>query len=460
MNKKIKIKRSDLKMSNISVILEGKTNRLLEDLSSFAAKSCYNSELPKMGDRINVEGNLFNTGHHTTMEHNSYSFAIEGISVGDVTFGLHLCHPFYNTDQRSGRFCIDMFENPDFEYISKYIQEHWNISEESLEEVIKYIKKASTIFSDNKNDAIEVAKKFFGEERPNYKGNANRNAEKIAKEQLRSVIPVIFPTGLLYTIDFITLVSMWESAWSPVMRKVTDLMKDVVIQDDPEAEKYFIEKNRRQSDWTANIFDLHKENIYVGDQFRRVSKLKFSLGDFSVSKKDSSVDNLHFSPERMNQNVDFVKYRTMLSVASYGQDQRHRTVKRGIPIFTNKFYLPPILKELNLQYAIESLMKNWIDLTKKVPASLSMILAPYGAVLEYDKLASINALEHEIGKRSCFNAQEEIYHLATELRAKLDNETLKELLSPACYNGACIEGNRFCGRDLSNRDNFFPKRKI
>src|SRR3989344_1287129 len=94
-------------------------------LASHAAQKCYQEESPEMGDMINVENRLFKTSHHTTLEHHSFTFDIEGISVSDITFGARLTSPFYNSDQRSGRFCAMMFLNPNFTSIEEYIKILW-----------------------------------------------------------------------------------------------------------------------------------------------------------------------------------------------------------------------------------------------------------------------------------------------------------------------------------------------
>lgn len=39
------------------------------DLTSHAAKICYQSEEPEWGKRIDAENILFKTGHHTTFQH-------------------------------------------------------------------------------------------------------------------------------------------------------------------------------------------------------------------------------------------------------------------------------------------------------------------------------------------------------------------------------------------------------
>ncbi len=85
-------------------------------LASHAARTCYAADVPELGEIIDVENRLFRTGHHSTLEHNYYTFNIDGIPVSSMVFGLHLTAPFYNTDQRSGRFS-KMYDNPDMNEI-------------------------------------------------------------------------------------------------------------------------------------------------------------------------------------------------------------------------------------------------------------------------------------------------------------------------------------------------------
>ena len=108
-----------------------------ECMADYAARGCYRSEPPILKEEpvLDVEKQLFLSSHHTTMEHQLFNFEIDGISISDVTLGLHLLSPYYNTDQRSGRFS-KMYENPDFEEIRQYIiqiyNEIENINEDSL----------------------------------------------------------------------------------------------------------------------------------------------------------------------------------------------------------------------------------------------------------------------------------------------------------------------------------------
>jgi hypothetical protein len=73
---------------------------------------------------------------------------------------------------------------------------------------------------------------------------------------------------------------------------------------------------------------------------------------------------------------------------------------------------------------------------------------------------------HEQAKRLCWCAQEEIYNLNVQLSQQLkaagQNNLVAEMLPPCATNG-CIEGLRYCGRDIrvwKNGENGFKERGI
>ena len=148
----------------VNVKLIAHTNKDPLDLTSHAAKVCYQSVEPEWGKRMDVEGILFKTGHHTTLQHFFVTFYIEGISVGDITLGMHLGSAFDNSDQRSGRYCAKMFLDPDYIKIQKYIGKYCpDVKEDKLKQVMKYIEDGVEVYHNNVQKAEEIAKRFPNE---------------------------------------------------------------------------------------------------------------------------------------------------------------------------------------------------------------------------------------------------------------------------------------------------------
>ncbi len=446
------------------------TEMSLLDLSSYAALTCYNPEIPEIGKRIHVKDRLFETGHHTTLQHNSYTFAIDGLAVADVTFGLHLAASFYNSDQRSGRFCIDMFKNPDYGQFESYIRTFWpDVSNTVVSEIIEYIQYGIGVFNCYQPTAVAIAKRLLQEERPHFpEKNLESTAEKIANEQLRNFISIIFPTGLIFTVNFSTLVAFWQSAWTPVMKHVMDKMVAIVVDGEPELKEFFREEDRIGKEWSVKIA---MNEVYITAPRAFMPQVNVDFEKLFIPPKawQHPVDKLHFRPECMDNSIQRITFTEYVSVATMGQDQRHRTIQRGIPEFTREFYLAPLLQKLQLTSAAEELMQRWIKIIDVCPSTLAMNLAPYGAEIRYKKSAEINALLHESSKRLCWCAQEEIYNLALDVRkglvAKLgDDNKLVQMLNPPCFaDGKCLEGLRYCGRDIKLRehpDNYFVPRQV
>ena len=193
---------------NVKIIAE--TNLSPEFLASHAAKMCYENEVSEVGKLIDVKSRLFNTGHHTTLQHNYFTFMIDGISVSSVYFGLHLTHQFYNSDQRSGRFS-KMYNNPDLNYIKNHLSSYFEEKEVNL--ALDFIGYGLSIYKNNINKIIEYAKDKIKQERPfATEKYIELNSSKIAQEQLRMFISMIMPTALDYTINLSSLFTLYRTA--------------------------------------------------------------------------------------------------------------------------------------------------------------------------------------------------------------------------------------------------------
>jgi len=455
-------------MSRIKVELLSKMDIAPESLISFAARTCYKNERPQIGDHINIPSSVFNPGHHTTLQHSYFTFFIEGISIGDITSGLHLNNSFYNSDQRSGRFCNDMFANPDIEQLINYIKSYWTqITETTLNNIRKYLKSSLNIYQENLAKAISIAEQFIIQERSLASQKfIERNSKKFAQEQLRVFIPVIFPTANTYTINLSTIIAMRASAWSPVLKDIFHKMINLITERYSELD--FIQ--RIYEDYPDWGFPLLNGNTLKEEPSLKILKLnKDEIKDFLKpnAKEMHPVDLSQFHPKFMNNKLIRIENEVELSLATMGQDQRHRTINRSIPNFTGDFYLPPIVKACNIpEEKIMQVINQWKDLSTNIPNSLRTVLAPYGAIVKYKKEMDLNGLAHEQAKRLCWAAQEEIYYLGVLFRKEIPKESkLLKIFQPPCYQtGICAEGKRYCKRDITKRldpnHDYFPRRKV
>ena len=451
----------------IKIELKAFTNQEPTNLISHAAKTCYTSTLPEMGQTIDVKSNLFNTGHHTTLQHSFFTFAIDGLSVNSVTFGLHLAAPFYNTDQRSGRFS-KMYKEPNFEDMEEYIKHLWkDVTTKQIENIISWIKMGTDIYHNNIEKATELAAEEIKKERPHANEKyISRNAPKFAQEQLRNFITTLSPTGFDYTINLSALTALYRSAWSPEMKFAVNKMVKEVLNKYPDLEYMFEEDSKLDKTWVPEI-SSEKISLKEKPELKLIKEKSHLPDEINFTTGKDAVDLAYFRPENMDYNTEQITTNVKTSIATFGQDQRHRTVKRSAPKITGEFYMPPLVKKLGLEKDAISFMDKYFELKKDIPATLHTALLPYGAMVEYQKSADLNSLKHEQAKRTCWCAQEEIYHLSTALRAEVSkyfgkDHPLLEYLAPACYKGKCIEGSRYCGRSLLKeaKKNFFLDRQI
>ena len=153
-------------MSEVKVSKVAETNVSPTILASHAACMCYNAEAPELGRTIDVKKRLFDTGHHSTLEHNYWTFMIENIPVSSVVFGLHLTAPFYDTDQRSGRFS-KMYENPNMSEIFDMVETYYPFEHVShIRQACKFVENGLDVYAANKDRVTELARDQIRLERP------------------------------------------------------------------------------------------------------------------------------------------------------------------------------------------------------------------------------------------------------------------------------------------------------
>jgi hypothetical protein len=456
------------KREMIQVELKNHGIRTPLEMASFGALICSQSEVPALGEVIDIENAVFKKRHHTTLQHSYFTFLITGVGVGDVTWGPHLTSVHYTTGQRSARLSTDMFASPDFTAIEQYIRHYYNLDRNLLMEVMQYVEYGLGLYQKHIGGAESIAERFLHEERPFAKGGSiGKLKGRVAQEQLRVFIPVIFPTALVHTVSLAALAALYAVAWSAPMRDLTELMVHEVVKKYPDLE--FMFKRRKWPEGepptgTVVGVPLERGDVMYDPRMSVIRMDDIPQEDAIVISHDDMypIDLLPFSPEFMDYNILELKTRNEMSVMTYGQKQRHRTVKRGHPVFTGDFYLPPILSEMGLEREARTMLRRWFSLLGRVPASLFYTLAPYGAVVRYEEVASFNAAIHELSDRGCYKAGPEVYELSRLLDGLTQGTVLGQYLRPPCvFSGRCGQGSQYCGRDMQKlKENPFPKRRV
>lgn len=444
----------------MKVTLKAQTDVSVLELASHAARVCYSINPDTLNQPIDVKARLFDPGHHTTLQHNTFTFFVEDIPVSAVAFGLHLTSPYYNSDQRSGRYS-KMYNEPDFDALRESLLKFYPHA--PADKIMAWVEKGVKIYQDNIARLTELAAEHIQNERPFVPEKyISQNAPKIAQEQLRVFISQLAPTALDFTVNLSALTALYRVAWSPEMRQATQQMADLVVAENPDL-GYMFDSNKRMTKWATDILS-NTATI----AFEPTAKILGTLGDENLvdtTPLPDSLDTFPFAPQLAKNTQFLVQSEVECSCATFGQDQRHRSLKRSAPAFTGAFYVPPLVAEAGLAETAQNYMQEWLDLTKECGRDVATLIAPYGAMVKYKKTGDLNALIHEQGKRTCWCAQEEIYHMACQLRAglkeKIKNPDVLSRFAPPCLaRGLCQEGVRYCGRNLKAKDNYFPKRQI
>jgi len=449
--------------------------------SQLAAAICYQPTIAAaktVAPKISVKDALWKTGHHTTLMHSNQhvSFLLDKIPVSLVTFGLHLQGAHYNTSQRSGRYCTSMFDSDYQDFVVKFIDRYTSLTSTSEigMDILKWVKDGVKYFKNNLSTITEKARIAMKLERPNFNGDLDAQSQRIAQEQLRYVISTIFPTGMMYTINIPTLVALYECAWNVPLANLLkrmygevfgdEYLSTLVEDEDPDKMYHLASRRfRRCSDiplelsftpefasFETKIMRSPKSEVFCTNGSKTNAEMFKHL---TRTQANASADVLQFSPNAnyigLRPVEQTIRSRVSVSVATFGQDQRHRSIVRGVPTVTGEIYVPPLLK--GHEKFFRKHMKTYLELAEHGGTENLIHFIPYGAVVSYVKEADTRAFHHETTKRLCLNAQEEIYYLSEKTIDQMFGKNNDGRPGPPCIiHGKCPEGKRYCGREVAD----------
>ena len=171
----------------------------LEDVITSAGKLCYSKvgvdEISKKSTKEDTERfvkMLSDMGHHSPLEHVSFTFAVEGVSRA-LTHQL-VRHRIASYSQQSQRY-VNLEETFDFVYPNAIINE--GLSSEYAE-IMDYIH----------SKYVDLTQKL--EEKYLARGIDKRSANKKAIEDARYVLPNACETKIVFTMNVRTLLHFFE----------------------------------------------------------------------------------------------------------------------------------------------------------------------------------------------------------------------------------------------------------
>lgn len=456
-------------------------------------------ELHEKRDRL--ARSIFKAGHHTTLQHAHFQFALENVSRQFLWAFLH-SHPFYNSEQVSQRYVTvkpDAMAHPPLE------GEAASIYEDALHQQIEVYHKLTQRLHPIVD--AEYRKRFPYADRMGKR--AQSAIQKKAQEVARYVLPVATQAYLYHTISAVTLLRYYRACRQPDVpleqKIVVQQMVEEVLRADPAfrvvlqeplppscaiAESIPPPWERKESVSFRKNFDATLEgkvSKLVDWSPRALSVLAASVREIAGLTEEELSDveavrrvldpernpiwgqtlNLSFHDKltRAAHHVHYV-FRKKLSHTADSQDQRHRMTPASRPfvgalsLMEPDFIRPVLIRQdagIEKQY-VESMEKTWEAIRRLLALGVSREFASYllpnAVAVRFTESADLLYLHHKHAMRLCYNAQEEIWQASVEEAAQI-REVHPEIgrwLLPPCgvrhrakVKPICPEGERFCG---------------
>lgn len=481
------------------------------------ARTCYSSRLIYDEDvrkdekaialRDDIAKSTYQAGHHTTLQHAHFQFALDGVSR-HALWGFFHTHPFYNSEQVSQRYVEVKPERvviPDFS------------DEQAQERYESSAKRQMAVYKELISLLTPAATDGYFTVYPGRKKNADDKRwvsaiKKRCQEVARYVLPIGTHAHLYHTVSGITLHRyhrIAQSADCPQEQKlVIEQMIEQVNAWDPlffrDVEKILpleqtleerIEKTlpvRNARDFVADfdrdlkgqvsalVYGTSEAPRIMGEALREVFGAKpehlsddqacawllnpaqnpylgEALNLSSLSKAMRALDLVHFTfKKKMSHTADVQQQRHRMNPGA--RPILHQQVVPGVADFiTPKLFLHPLAARAKEVYDTE-MQRNAEDVAFLIERNASpehwQYLLPNAFPVRYTDTASLRDHHHKWTTRLCYNAQEEIW------RASLDEvkqvsalyPQMGRWLLPPCGMRAnsqrspvCPEGIRFCG---------------
>ncbi len=455
---------------------------------------------------------VFDSGHHTTLEHNVFTFLVEGISRQALWSFLH-SHPFYNSSQQSQRY-VTMSANGLAIPKSLSSQNKRDFQKMATKQFIAYNKINELLLPFALG---ELQNRFPHLKKSEYEKKATNLAQKKVQEIGRYILPVATTANLYHTINALTLhryhrLQHWFSESQEVSTMVNKmcacvesqfpgffdtLVTDPIpleetpefeflsqrsqMQDNRETSQFKQEFDRVLGDHPAKLIGyMNNAEGLLANAVREVLGIsKGTLNDIEAialildSRKNSHIGQTlnvkMMTPINKALAHAVYSFKVRLSHTADSQAQRHRTVPASRPILGAQFteepdYIVPQLlhnnqKALDLYHSI--MQETWQTvnnlLNNKIEIDEAVYLLPNATTIRYTETANLFALHHLMIERLCLNSQEEIFYLNMAKAKQIRNvhPNIGKFLDAPCIlrqNAKiipnCKEGIRFCGVPL------------
>lgn len=411
----------------------------------------------RLKKRDDLAKSIYKAGHHTTLQHAHFQFALENVSRQFIWSFLH-SHPFYNSEQVSQRYVT-------VEPSQMAVPPLNGGAEKLYRETVAFQAQAYRDFTEKLKPLVE--REYFVRFKkidPHGKKAAGA-VQKKSQEVARYVLPVATFAFLYHTVSGLTLLRYWrlcQTLDTPLeQRLVIGKMVEEVLAIAPEykaileqpleleqtaefrmaegfrataqTHKIFREEfDASLGGYTSKLVDYSKEGEkMLASAVREVFGLPASaLSDDNAIALALDPGKNKYLGETLNVTTHsklsralfhpHYTFRKKISHTADSQDQRHRMTPASRPTLyaltlDEPDYLVPVLLEqdpaLKKEYA-EIMERTWdsIDRLRKMGVSdeFAAYLLPNAVALRFTESSNLLNLHHKHAMRLCYNAQEEI----------------------------------------------------
>ena len=434
---------------------------------------------------------LYQAGHHTTLQHAHFQFALSNVSRQVIWSFLH-AHPFYNSEQVSQRYVA---VKPGHYAVPP-------LSGQALEVYHDTVAAQQQAYEDLCRLLVRPASEAYYDKYPSRRRHAatwDREIKKKAQEVARYVLPVATFAYMYHTVSGITLLRYWRVCRqfdAPLeQRLVVGRMVEELLRLDP-AYRVILEEPIPGGDLPEHqaallLAERDRAGGRTGGDRKRAFREEFDTalgGRMSVlvdwparneetlaqavreifgapraSLDDDEAIRLVMDPARnryLGESLNLTTlsklsramvhchdtFRKKMSHAGDSQNQRHRMTPASRPILEEQvgadpdFETPALLRTDAAAMAryTEAMERAWIGASRLkalgVPAEFALYLLPNAVSIRFTESASLLDLRHKHAMRLCYNAQEEIWRASLDeaLQIREVNPRVGAYLLPPC----------------------------
>jgi thymidylate synthase ThyX len=480
------------------------------------ARTCYSSKVITAADvskdeqtrarRDTIAQSTYKAGHHTTIQHATFQFALDRVSRQFIWSFLH-SHPFYNSEQVSQRY-VEM-KSQNFT-VPPLAEENVPLYTQAINELMDAYHQLNVLLEPT---VIAEYKRLFPVRNLNEK-RWQSAIKKRCQEVSRYVLPVATHAHLYHTISGLTLHRYHRLSQQfdvpDEQRVVVGKMVDAVNAVDPEFFKFIEDPMPLEQTLEYQIIQEFDQSLrccwpkaFIQEFDRELGEFSSKLVDYKVNaervlaqsvrsvlgvpesalKDDDAIDQVlspaknHYFAESLNLTSMGKLTRTLvhphftfkkkISHTADSQDQRHRMTPASRPVLIRQvlwdepdYIVPKLVEETPaaLEFYRSTMIRLWQHMANLINSGESetsvSYLLPNAFPVRFEESGDLLNFHHKWTHRLCYTAQEEIWKTSQEEVLQLNRAfpRIGKYFGAPCWmrkeadvRPFCPEGDRFCG---------------